>query len=179
MNDNHWKDFINLAFSETKQFEKKSSEIIGEMYFEKFSLKKNPQTEIQVGYLDENLLIHFTFFNPTVPGYNKYAKNEYFYKYDFDETESYGNPGLDFTEINKNGILSMLKIGLKGKEIQFFRNSEILKSEVYLSESQPNFHYTYYFKKRNIFEKLFGKSIERQEGVKKVEISLSKIFNGI
>ena len=178
MNDNNWKDFINSVLLESKQFEKISSETIGETYIEKFCLNKNPQTEIKVGYITENLLIYFTIFNPTVLGYNKYCENEYFYKYDFDEKESYGNPGLDFTEINRNGILSMLKNGLKGKEIQFLKDNKVLKSEVYLSESQPNFHYSYYFSKRSLIERLFGKSIDKQKGIEKVEISLSEIFGG-
>lgn len=179
MNDNDWKDFINSTLSESKQFEKKSSEIFGDTYIEKFYLNKNPQTEIKIGYLNENRLIYFAIFNPTVPGYNKYSENEYFYRYDFDEKESYGNPGLGFTEINRNGILSMLKRGLNGKEVQFLRNNKIIKSQVYLSESQPNFYFTYYFTKRNLIKRLFGKSIDRQKDIKKVEISLNEIFGGI
>ncbi|SDJ93307.1 hypothetical protein [Flavobacterium noncentrifugens] len=108
MTDNDWNDFINSVLLESKQFEKISSEILGKTYVEKFSLNKNPQTEIEVGYyIAENLLIYFNIFNPNVPGYNKYCE---FYKYDFDEKESYGNPGLEFTEINRTGILSMLKM---------------------------------------------------------------------
>ena len=179
MKDNNWKDFINSVLLESKQFEKISSETIGETYIENFRFNKNQQTEIKVGYIAENLLIYFTIFNPTVPGYNKYCENEYFYKYDFDEKESYGNPGLDFTEINRNGILSMLKNGLKGKEIQFLKDNKVLKSEVYLSESQPNFHYSYYFSKRTLNERLFGKSIEKQNRTEKVEVGLSEIFAGI
>ncbi|WP_396159325.1 hypothetical protein [Flavobacterium sp.] len=150
MNDNIWKDFINTVLLESKQFEKISSETVGETYIEKFRLNKNPQTEIIIGYISKNLLIYFNISNPTVPGYNKYCENEFFYKYDFDDKESYGNPGLDFTEINKNGILSILKNGLKGKEIQFLKNNKVLKSEVYLSENEPNFHYSFYFKKRSL-----------------------------
>lgn len=179
MDNNDWKDFINSTLLESKQFEKKSFEIVGDTEVEKFSLIKNPQTEIKVAYfLDDNRLIYFTFYNPTIPGYNKYSENEYFYRYDFDEKESYGNPGLDFTEINRNGILSMLRNGLKGKEIQFLKDNKIVKSEVYLSESKPNFHYSYYFKKRSLIERLFGKSIDKQKGIEKVEISLSEIFGG-
>lgn len=177
--DNDWKGFITSTLLESKQFEKKTSEIVGDTETEKFRLIKNPETEIKVGYLNDNRLIYFTFFNPNVPGYNKYSENEYFYRYDFNEKESYGNPGLDFTEINKNGILSMLKNGLKGKEIQFLKDNTVVKSEVYLSESQPNFHYSYYFTKRSLTEKLFGKSIDKQKGIEKVEISLSEIFGGI
>lgn len=179
MNDNDWNDFINSVLSESKQFEKISFEKIGDTYIEKFSFNKNPQTEIKVGYSNYNELIFFNFFNPTVPGYNKYSQNEYFYKYDFDEKESYGDPGLEFTEINRNGILSMLKKGLKGKEIQFLRNNQILKSQFYCSESHPDFYYTYYFTKRSLIERLFGKRLEKQNDIEIVEINLSEIFGGI
>ena len=179
MNHNDWKDFIDSVLLESKQFEKISSETVGETYIEKFRLNKNSQTEIKVGYLEENLLIYFTIFNPTVPGYNKYCENEFFYKFDFEENGGYGSPGLDFTEINKNGILSILENGLKGKEIQFLKNGKIIKSQLYLSESKPSFHYTYNFLKRSLFERLFGKNVEKQNDVEKVEISLSEIFGGI
>jgi len=179
MNETNWKEFINSVLSEGKQFKKISSEIIGETEIEKFSFNGNTQTVVNVGYYSDNTLIFFNFFNPNFPGYNKYSENEYFYKYDFDEKESYGNPGLDFTEINRNGILSMLKNGLKGKEIQFSRNGNIVKSELYISKNNPNFSYHYYFIKRSFIEKLFGQNIEKEKDIKKVEISLSEIFGGI
>ncbi|GEP52162.1 hypothetical protein FNO01nite_28340 [Flavobacterium noncentrifugens] len=67
---------------------------------------------------------------------------------------------------------------MKGREIQFLKHNKIVKSEVYLSESQPNFHYSYYFTKRSLIERLFGKSIDKQKGIEKVEISLSETFGG-
>ena len=83
MNDNNWKSFIDSNLTESNQFEEISCETVGDTYIEKFRLNKNPQTEIKVGYIRENLLIYFTIFNPTVPGYNQYSRNEFFYKYDW------------------------------------------------------------------------------------------------
>jgi hypothetical protein len=179
MNETNWKGFINSVLLESKQFEKISSESVGETEIEKFRSNKNPETEIKVGYLEDERLIFFIFYNPNFPGHNKYSENEYFYRYDFDEKKSYGNPGLDFTEINRNGILSMLKNGLKGKEIKFLRNNKVVKSQLYLSESQPNFSYSFYFRKRSLIEKLFGKYIENEKDFEKIELSLSEIFSGM
>jgi len=64
----------------------------------------NPATEIRVGYLKPNLLIFLTIYNPEVPGYNTSFKGEYFDQYSFHPKKNYGNPGLEYNEMNKVGL---------------------------------------------------------------------------
>ena len=175
-----WKEFIKSLLIDSRQFENPTTEFKGTTEIETYkSTDNNSLTEIRVGYLKEDLLIYLHIFNPTVLGYNKYVFGEYFYKYDFSEPPNYGDPALEFIERNRNGILSILKSGLKGKEIQFVKNDQILKSKLYISESHSNFGYSYHFTKRSLWNKIFGKKIEKMNGIEKREIELNKIFDGI
>ena len=175
-----WKEFINQILIDSGQFENPVTEFKGEAEIETFkSTDKNSLTEIRVGYLKDNLLIYLHIFNPTVPGYNKYVEGEYFYQYQFNEPAEYGNPALEFNERNRNGIISILEKGLKGKEIQFVKNNKILKSKLYLAEFDSNFSYSYDFTKRNFWSKIFGQKIDKMDGIEQREIQLNKIFNGI
>jgi len=176
----HWKEFINRVLIDSGQFENPKTEFKGEAEIETFkSTDKNSLTEIRVGYLKDNLLIYLHIFNPTVPGYNKYVEGEYFYQYQFNEPAEYGNPALEFNERNRNGILSILKSGLKGKELQFIKNNIILKSKLYIAESHSDFAYSYDFTNRGFLNKIFGQKIDKMDGIEKREIELNKIFNGI
>ena len=175
-----WKEFINQILIDSGQFEKPITEFKGEAEIKTFkSTNKNSLTEIRVGYLKENLLIYLHIFNPTVPGYNKYVEGEYFYQYQFNEPAEYGNPALEFNERNRNGILSTLKSGLKGKEVQFVKNEKILKSKLYIADFDPNFSYSYDFTKRGFWNKIFGQKIDQMDGIAKREIELNTIFSGI
>jgi hypothetical protein len=177
----NWKEFINQVLIDSGQFENSTCELINQTEIETFkSTDKNSLTEIRVGYLEINSLIYLQIFNPTVPGYNKYVEGEYFYQHDFsDDGKTYGNPALEFNERNRNGILSILKNGLKGKEVQFVKNSKILKSKLYIAEFDSNFSYSYDFTKRGFWHKIFGKKIDKMDGIEKREIELNTIFSGI
>ncbi|ALM19826.1 hypothetical protein AAT17_00405 [Nonlabens sp. MIC269] len=178
-----WKEFINRILINSGQFEKPVIEFKGEVEIETYKLTdKNSLTEIRVGYfLQENKLIYLHIFNPTVPGYNKYVEDEYFYYYDFDDKNSYGDPALEFNKRNVNGVFSILKNGLKGKEIQFVKNDRILKSILYIHGVNPkfNFSFSYDFTNRGFWNKIFGQKIDKMNGVEKREIELNSIFNGI
>ena len=177
----NWKEFINQVLIDSGQFENSTSELINQTEIETFkSTDKNSLTEIRVGYLEVNSLIYLQIFNPTVPGYNKYVEGEYFYQHDFsDDGKTYGNPALEFNEQNRNGILSILKNGLKGKEVQFVKNRKILKSKLYIAEFDSNFSYSYDFTKRGFWNKIFGQKIDKLDGIEKREIELNTIFSGI
>lgn len=177
----NWKEFINQILIGSGQFKNSTSELINQTEIETFkSTDKNSLTEIRVGYLEENSLIYLQIFNPTVPGYNKYVEGEYFYQHDFsDDGKTYGNPAFEFNERNRNGILSILTKGLKGKEVQFVKNNNVLKSKLYITESHPDFSYSYNFTKRRFWNKIFGQKIDKMDGIEKREIELNKIFNGI
>ena len=177
----HWKEFINRVLIDSGKFENPKTEFKGDAEIETFkSTEQNSLTEIRVGYLKDNLLIYLHIFNPTVPGYNKYVEGEYFYKHDFSEDgESYGGPALEFNECNRNGILSILKNGLKGKEVQFVKNNKILKSKLYIAQFDSNFNYSYDFTERGFWNKIFGQKIDKMNGIEKREIELNKIFSVI
>jgi hypothetical protein len=176
-----WKKFINRVLIESEQFEKLTSELINQTEIETYkSTKKKSLTEIKVGYyVKDGTLIFINIFNPTVPGYNEYIKQDYFCEFDFTPNKSYGNPGLEFNEQNRNGVLSKLEEKLIGKEIHFVKNNKILKAKLYITEYGHNFNSTYDFTKRNFWKKLLGKKIEKMEGIEKREVELNKIFSGI
>lgn len=173
-----WKDFINRILIDSGQFEKPTYELKNETEIETFkSSNKNSLTEIRVGYLKKNLLIYLQIFNPTVPGYNKYVKGEYFYNNDFDEKKKPTEIGLEFDNLNRNGLLEILTDGLIGKEIQYFENKKVLKSV--LDIYPEHFLMNYDFTGRNFFEKLFSGKIEKRSGIKSRVIELNTIFEGI
>ena len=176
----NWKELINRILIESGQFENPVTELKGESEIETYkSTNKSSLTEIRVGYLEENLLIYLQIFNPKIVGYNKFVEGDYFHEYDFNEDgKSYGNPGLEFIDSNKNGIIKILEKGLVGTEIQYVLNGKILKSIVDTYD-EPQYISRYDFTSRNFFQKLFSKSIEKTERVEKREIELNKIFGGI
>ncbi len=177
-----WKEFINRILIDSGQFENSKTDFKGETEIEIFkSTDKSCLTEIRVGYMDDNSLIYLHIFNPTVPGYNKYVEGEYFYYFDFDDKNSYGKPALEFNEQNRNGILSILKNGLKGKEVQYVKNDKVLKSKLYIGGVNPkfNFSFSYDFTKRGFWSRIFGKRIDKMEGIEIREVELDKIFGGI
>lgn len=176
-----WKEYINRNLIDSGKFLNPKTDFKGEVEIETFkSTDTKSLTEIRVGYLKDNLLIYLQIFNPKIPGYNKYVEGEYFYQYDFSKDDkSYGNPALEFNEQNRNGILSILESGLKGKEVQFIQKGKILKSNLYISETHPNFKYSYNFTKRSLWKRLFAEKIENISGIEKREIVLETIFEGI
>ncbi|RSK38122.1 hypothetical protein [Mangrovimonas spongiae] len=177
-----WKEFINRILIDSGEFKKSTSELKNQTEIETFeATDKNSLTEIQVGYLKENLLIYLQIFNPKVPGYNKYVEGEFFYANDLnpEELKNPGPPALEFNEMNRNGILSILVNGLKGKEVQFLKNGRILKSKLYIAEFDSNFSYSYDFTQRGFWNKIFGKKVDKMDGIEKREIELNTIFNGI
>ncbi|RAJ13043.1 hypothetical protein [Olleya aquimaris] len=174
----NWKEFINRVLLDSGHFEKREQKSKNQTDTEFFTLKKNPQTELEVGYLQDRL-IYCNITNPTVPGYNKYVEGIYFYANYFKENDFYGDPALEFNEMNRNGILSILKNGLSGKEVQFVKNNKVLKSKLYVLESDPKFNYSYDFTGRNFWNRLFNQRIEKMKGIEKREIELNKIFGGI
>jgi len=113
------KEYINWNLIDSGKFLNPKTDFKGEAEIETFkSTDTKSLTEIRVGYLKDNLLIYLQIFNPKIPGYNKYVEGEYFYQHDFSKDDkSYGNPALEFNEQNRNGILSILEKGLKGKYV--------------------------------------------------------------
>ena len=99
------------------------------------------KTKIEAITLDTGELITLRFSNPIVPGYNEFSFGEYFYSFQFQTPSGYGPPGLEYNEINISGIQSILREGVKGKEVQYFKGDVILKSEVHFDINNRVFKY--------------------------------------
>ena len=178
----NWKEFFNRKFEESEKYLQAEQILKGDSLIEKYvSLNPNDKTEIKIGYLDDKL-IDWKFENPKTKGFNKQQEIEYLYRYDFTEGKSYGNPGLEFIEYNINVIRKQLEEGLRGKEIQYFKNGIHLKSEVYSysydnTKTYPN---TIYFEKRSFWSKFIGLFFKnKKENFEILEIDLKEIFSGI
>ena len=59
------------------------------------------------------------------------------------------------------------------------KNNTVLKSKLYITESHPDFSYSYNFTKRSFWDKIFGPKIDKMDGIENREIDLNKIFSGI
>ena len=140
-------------------------------------------TTIRVGILDNGDLITFEIHNPRTPGFNEQQKREYFYKYDFHPNESYGDPGLEFIQMNIDHFDKLLKEGLKGKEIQYFKDGQLVKSEVfqfYADNGDNDFGTTIKFEKKGIWRSLLDKFKSKDELYDyQKEIQLREIFHGL
>ena len=173
-----WREYINRSLIDSGQFKKVSSDFKGETESEVYKLlDKSSLTEIRVGYLDDVLLIYLQIFNPIIPGYNRLSEGDYFHRYDFHDSKSYGGPGLEFTEQNRIEIKDILEYGLEGTEIQYVNNETVLKSSVILVDHEFYNHFD--FTGRGFWARLFGPKVDKMKGVEKREVDLSVVFGGI
>ncbi len=178
----NWKEFFNVKIEASGKYAL-FQEVQNQYGFlaEKYvPVDGNDQTIIKIGYLYDELL-YLKFENPISKGFNKQQEIEYFYRYDFTAGKSYGEPGLEFIKNNIEAIEKQLKDGLRGKEIQFFKNGEHVKSKIYMihndKECYPN---TVYFQKRSFWQKLSNLfSNDKLDEFKTKEINLKEIFKGI
>jgi hypothetical protein len=140
-------------------------------------------TIIQIGILDNGDLITFEIHNPRTPGFSQQQKREYFYKYSFHPTERYGGPGLEFIQLNIDHFDKLLNEGLRGKEIQYFKNGQLMKSEVfqfYAENGDNDLGTTVEFGKKGLWNKILDAFKSRDELYDyKKEIELKEIFHGI
>ena len=173
-----WQEHIESIL--TPKFERTASGTYGDTVTESYmSTNIKDQTCIKVGYLKEGELIYLQFENPLTPGFTEQQNREYFYRYDFDPANSYGPPGLEFNDQNKEAIERLLRTGLNGKEIQHYLNDELLKSEIFYSygTTEPTeFGTTINFRKTNFWNRFFGRS---PEPTSTKEIQLKEIFGGV
>lgn len=141
--------------------------------FERDSFKfKN---KIEVTILDSGELIALRFSSPMTLGYNEFSFGEYFYSLQFQTPSSYGKPGLEYNEVNIEGVKSILKQGVKGKEVQYFKEGKMLKSEVHF-EGRVSFPYKYDFSERTFWQKVLGKKVVDFENIQSRIIELNEVF---
>jgi hypothetical protein len=178
-----WRTYFKSRLTDNGQFIFENESHRGETDTLTFkSTDADSLTTIHVGILDNGDLITFEINNPGTPGFNEQQRREYFYKYSFHPTESYGDPGLEFIQLNIDHFDKLLNEGLKGKEIQYFKKGQLIKSEVsqfYVGSWDNDFRTTIQFEKKGLWTKILDrfKSIEEFDDRKKIE--LKKIFHGI
>ena len=178
----NWKEFFNIKFGESEKYSQSEEILHGDLLVVKYvPINIKDKTEIKIGYLDDKL-IYWKIENPKTRGFNKQQEIEYFYRYDFTEGKSYGDPGLEFIENNIVAIEKQFNDGLRGKEIQYFKNGEHIKSEVFSYyygnlEAYPN---TIYFQNRSFWRKLLDLFTKNEtKDFEILEIDLKEIFSGI
>jgi len=177
--EENWKSFFKDKLKESNLYCRIDHGKHGDTDIEEYiSINQNEKTKIKIGYLGDKLIwMHFE--NPKTIGFTKQQEIEYFYANDFTENESYGNPGLEFNEINKNAINNQLDNGLKGAEVQFYKNGKLFKSKIYIDE-QDEYSTTINFEKKTFWENL--KSLfknSNNEIITEKRIELREIFGGI
>ena len=179
----NWKNYFKTIFTETKGYNRIEVGLQGQTIIEKYvPLDKNCKTEIKVGYLDETL-IFWKFENPLTQGFNRQQEVESFYRFHFTPGKSYGGPGLEFIDINVQAIDRQLREGLKGKEVQYFKKGQLIKSKVfvYYDDSKETYPNTIYFNKTSAWQKfwnMFSKPPNEADLLIN-EINLTNIFGGL
>ena len=178
-----WRDFFAKKLSDTGYFNLSNTYSKGDTDVEIYSaLKGNPNTTIRVGYFSSMTLIYINIFNPETPGKNRQQETEHFYKYDFDAEKQYGPPGLEFNEININGISNYLDEGFNGLETVYYRKNKPVKSRVTTScyPDSPSFTITYDFNQDTFLVRVLKKfSFIKEEYDEIRNVDLRNIFGGL
>ncbi|TRO66818.1 hypothetical protein [Christiangramia sabulilitoris] len=127
-----WKEYFERNLEEKRKFflERSIPENNTELFIFK-PLEKNNQTRVKIRILENGDLITLLIINPKTPGFTKQQEQEHFYRFQYDNTNSYGNAGLEFNKRNRDHFDQFLMEGLKGKEVQYYKNGELIKSEVF------------------------------------------------
>jgi hypothetical protein len=178
-----WKDFFTKRLVEAGAFRLSETFCKGDTDIEIYAaLRENPETTIEVGYLSRMTLIYIQISNPSTPGKNRQQEMEHLYKYQFDKEKQYGPPGLDFNELNVQGISDYLGQGFNGKEIVYYRRGKPVKSKLTTSyyPDSPQSTITFDFDEESLFKRLFNKIFKGQEKYDEVKtIDLQNVFGGL
>jgi hypothetical protein len=138
------------------------------------TLKGNTKIIFIVG--NNDLLYSLSFYNEETEGFNLVQKDEYFFENYFSETDTYGEPGIKFSDFHILKITNIFSFGLIGQEKKFYQKGELIKSEVQfnyfeyeLSSIMPSV--TIWHKKIGFFKKITNKYFDQIHSV-----NLNKIF---
>ena len=179
----NWKDFFKKRLIDTGAFRLSDTFSKGDIDIEIYSaLRQNFETTIQVGYFSSMTIIYVHIINPATPGKNRQQEIEHLYKYEFDEEKQYGPPGLDFNEINVQGISNLLDQGFNGSETIYYQNGKPVKSKLTTSyyPDSPQSTITYHFHRESILKRLLNKISGQHNGLEATKtINLRDIFNGL
>ena len=180
----NWKTYFKARLTEKGRFVLEKEYRHGDTELLVFKCTNNDNsTKIEIGLLDNGDLISIEFDNPRTPGYTEQQRVEFFYKYSFHPSESYGNPGLEFVDYNINHFDKLLREGLKGKEVQYFKRGQLMKSEIfqfYADNGDVDFGTTIKFQEKGLFKRILDLfKADKELYDDKKEIELKEIFNGI
>lgn len=177
----NWKSFIEDVLVSKNGFKVVSHEIKGEVQEVTYRCPKpGSKTSFIVSYFYRtNDMIAFRFYNPLVRGYNEFSKNAYFYSLQFTKRTRIGNPGIDYTETNMKGFLSVLKKGVTGTETQYLKDQIIVKSELSIVEGENAFNYQYRFTRSPMIDILINKTTNADVGLIEKTIDLQTVFSGL
>ena len=178
-----WKDFFSTKLLKSGLFHLTQTLSRGDADVEIYSaLKGNLNTKIEVGFFSRMTLIYINIVNPETPGKNRQQEIEHLDKYEFDAEKQYGPPGLDFNEINLQGINNYLDEGFNGNETVYYRNGKPIKSKLttsYYPNSQKS-SITYHFNEGPLYKKLLNKILGRGNNYDQIKhIDLQNIFSGL
>jgi hypothetical protein len=178
-----WNEFFTKRLVDTGAFRLADTFSKGDTDIEIYSaLRGNPDTNIKLGYFSPMTLIYVEILNPSTPGKNRQQEIEHLYKYEFDNEKQFGRPGLDFNEINVQGISNLLDQGFNGSETVYYRNGKPVKSRLTTSyyPDSPQNTITYHFHQEPFFKRLLNKIAGRNSDYDKVEtIDLRNVFAGL
>ncbi len=177
----NWRAFIDSILLDSGKFKKLTTGTKEQLDVEVFVLqdaKSEYLTKIEAGYLGDRLF-YLNINNPKIPGYIKFQDGEYFDRYEFTEGKSSGVPGLEFNDVNAQGILSEFKKGLQGREIHYLKGGKIVKVKLYPFPERPEISYTYDFEKAGRFKRFKNMFYRSRKNLEVREINLHDIFGGI
>lgn len=170
-----WKDFFAKRLTGNNDFKLTNSTPGGRDVEIYSSLKHNPDTYIEIEYFSPVTLFSLKILNPATPGKNKEQDNEYFYRYQFTPGKQYGGVGLDFDEMNVEGIDGLLSEGFSGQETVYYKNGKPVKSVL-----TSGISYTYHFDNSGFWGRLRQRWAGGREEYDEVRIiKLEDIFKGL
>lgn len=179
----NWADYFHWLFSKDCLFESPNSDKRNQAIVETYRFKnEDRKTEVIVTYLKTyDKLIQYRIIHPLTVGYTEYQNKmiQYFEQGHFSNPPEYGELALDFDLINLRGIDKEFTEGLKGQEIQYLKDGQVVKSKIKLPGSW--FNMTYRFDKKGLLNRLIGKlrGIDEDKELVEQTIELNEIFEGI
>lgn len=176
-----WREFLSWIFSNDRNIKKISEEKVADTFIEKYSYEKNRDTIIKVGYIDNfQKLIYLQILNSNTPGFTRYQNNDlqYFEQGQYNRSPYYGGPGLDFDFINIKGVINDYLLGIEGKEVQYIKNDQVLRSQVIFAHSKS---LLYNFENISLAKRILKrvKGTDKLTDLEKKEIKLNTIFDGL
>jgi hypothetical protein len=179
----NWEDFFHKRLTRNGRFILDKTYSKGDTDMEIYTSQKGDlQTTIEVGYLSDVNLMYLNILNPNTPGHNRQQLMEYFYRYQFSPDKSYGGPGLEFNRENITALSARLSQGLQGKEILYYKNGTLIKSElriIYGDYDQYPSNYRYRFKDSPFPIRVLRKLLGIKEKYEVKEVDLNQVFEGI